>query len=186
MRIRRCLEQVLDIDNYDRRGERLIKKSIELFHKKGRLNRYRAIRLSHYIHRNFACVVSPRVTIGKNLYIAHAHGIHIGKTTIIGDDCKIYPGAMIVSAIKGDHGLRDQGLTWHARIGNDVTLGARCLIIGHITIGDDVTIGAGAIVTKDVPSHTVVKNVNEFRRKYDWEIPEKYRNDLRDELEKLV
>ena len=49
------------------------------------------------------------------------------------------------------------------------------LVKGPVTVGDDVTIGAHAVVSKDVPSHTVVKNVNEFRAKRDDEIPEKYK-----------
>ncbi len=175
MSLKQLIFRLLNIDNYDRRGERLIKKSISLYHKGGNLNRNRGIRISHIVHRDFACEISPRVTIGNNLYIAHPHGIHIGKTTVIGDDCKIYPGVTIVSSLKGDHELKEQGLTWHARIGNDVILGARCLIVGHVVIGDDVIIGAGATVTKDVPPHTVVKNVNEFRPKRLEEIPDKYK-----------
>ncbi len=41
-------------------------------------------------------------------------------------------------------------------IGNNVTVGANVVIIGNITIGDNVVIGAGAVVVKDVPSHSVV------------------------------
>ena len=106
------------------------------------------------------------MTVGKNLYIAHAHGIHIGKTTIIGDNCRIYPNVMIVASVVGDSELRDKGETrWHPKIGNNCLLGAGSLISGRIEIGDDVIIAAGAIVTKDVPSHSVVKNTNEIRAK---------------------
>ena len=42
-------------------------------------------------------------------------------------------------------------------------------------IGDDVTIGAGAMVTKDVPSHSVVKGLNQIRPKRPDEIPDKYK-----------
>jgi hypothetical protein len=42
-------------------------------------------------------------------------------------------------------------------------------------IGDDVTIGAGAIVTKDVPSHSIVKGLNQIRPKRPDEIPDKYK-----------
>jgi serine O-acetyltransferase len=40
-------------------------------------------------------------------------------------------------------------------IGDDVTLGARCLVL-CTAIGDGATVGAGAVVTKDVPAHTIV------------------------------
>lgn len=42
-------------------------------------------------------------------------------------------------------------------------------------IGDDVTIGAGAMVTKDVPSHSVVKGLNQIRPKRPDEISDKYK-----------
>jgi len=41
-------------------------------------------------------------------------------------------------------------------IGNNVDIGVNVVIIGNIIIGDNVTIGAGAVITKNVPSNTVV------------------------------
>lgn len=102
-------------------------------------------------------------------------GITIGRTAIIGDNCKIYPYAAIIAAIKGDDKRYKNEERRHAKIGNDCILGYGCMIIGPITIGDDVLIAANAVVTKDVPAHTVVKNINDFRKKNENEILEKYR-----------
>jgi serine acetyltransferase len=52
---------------------------------------------------------------------------------------------------------------------------SKATIIGPVTIGDDVIIGACAIVTKDVPSHSVVKGLNQIRPKRPEEIPDKYK-----------
>lgn len=41
-------------------------------------------------------------------------------------------------------------------IGNNVTLGANVIIIGDIEIGDNVIVGAGSVVTKSIPSNTIV------------------------------
>lgn len=41
-------------------------------------------------------------------------------------------------------------------IGNDVELGANAIVIGKIVIGDNVIIGAGTVVTKDIPSNSIV------------------------------
>lgn len=61
------------------------------------------------------------------------------------------------------------GITWTNRfkeypykklkIGNDVWIGERAMIMGGLTIGDGAIIGAGAIVTKDVPPYAVVAGV---------------------------
>ncbi|HTA04995.1 MAG TPA: acyltransferase [Solirubrobacteraceae bacterium] len=42
------------------------------------------------------------------------------------------------------------------RIGSRVFVGARTTILPGVTIGDDVLIGAGSVVSRDVPSGTVV------------------------------
>ena len=57
----------------------------------------------------------------------------------------------------------------------ELILGARATVVGPVTIGDDVLIAACAIVTKDVPSHSVVKGLNQIRPKRPEEIPDKYK-----------
>ncbi|WP_308462078.1 CatB-related O-acetyltransferase [Mesorhizobium sp. INR15] len=42
------------------------------------------------------------------------------------------------------------------RIGNDVWIGRRAIILSGVTIGDGAVIGAGAVVSKDVPPYAVV------------------------------
>lgn len=41
------------------------------------------------------------------------------------------------------------------RIGNDVWVGARAIILSGVTIGDGAVIGAGAVVARDVPPYAV-------------------------------
>lgn len=45
------------------------------------------------------------------------------------------------------------------RVGNDVWIGARAMVLGGVSISDGAVIGAGAIVTKDVPPYAVVVGV---------------------------
>ena len=45
-------------------------------------------------------------------------------------------------------------------IGNDVWIGARCIIFEGVTIGDGAVIAAGSIVRKDVPPYAVVGGVD--------------------------
>lgn len=45
------------------------------------------------------------------------------------------------------------------KIGNDVWIGARAIILDGVTIGDGAIVGAGAVVTKDVPAYAVVVGV---------------------------
>jgi acetyltransferase-like isoleucine patch superfamily enzyme len=45
------------------------------------------------------------------------------------------------------------------RIGNRVWCGVNVTILAGVTIGDDVVVAAGAVVTRDVPSGSVVGGV---------------------------
>lgn len=49
-------------------------------------------------------------------------------------------------------------------IGNDVWIGARCIIFEGITIGDGAVIAAGSIIRKDVPPYAVVGGVDKILR----------------------
>lgn len=42
------------------------------------------------------------------------------------------------------------------QIGNNVFIGNQCIILPNITIGSNVIIGAGSVITKDIPSNSVV------------------------------
>jgi acetyltransferase-like isoleucine patch superfamily enzyme len=41
------------------------------------------------------------------------------------------------------------------QIGNNVWIGANCVILKGVNIGDSAVIAAGSVVTKDVPADTV-------------------------------
>lgn len=45
------------------------------------------------------------------------------------------------------------------RVGNDVWIGSRAMILGGVTVGDGAVVGAGAVVTKDVPAYAIVAGV---------------------------
>ena len=45
------------------------------------------------------------------------------------------------------------------RIGNDVWIGSRSIILSGISVGDGAIIGAGAVVTHDVPPYAIVAGV---------------------------
>lgn len=74
----------------------------------------------------------------------------------IGDDFISAPGSIILA--------HDASTLFHAEkyrvektiIGNRVFLGANSVVLPGVNIGDDVIVGSGAIVTRDVPSGSVV------------------------------
>jgi maltose O-acetyltransferase len=69
------------------------------------------------------------------------------------------------------------------RIGNDVWIGARCILLPGVTIHDGAVVAAGAVVTRDVPANAIAGGVPARVLKYrgviqckaavagGWEIP---------------
>lgn len=152
------LKNILGIGNYDRIAEARIRKMYALYAKGGKWNKFMALHLCNKIRDKYGIYVYPTTIVGINLYIAHCVGIVIGKTAEIGDNCRIFPNVHIASkAVKGGGSRR------HAKIGNNCALCINSTILGPVTIGDNVIIGANALVTKDVPSNSVVTGVNQIR-----------------------
>ena len=56
----------------------------------------------------------------------------------------------------GNKELRNGSFSKSPVIGDNVNIGSNVCIIGPISIGTNVIIGAGSVVTKDVPSNSVV------------------------------
>lgn len=96
--------------------------------------------------------IHPGAIIGKRLFIDHGLGVVIGETSIIGDDVTLYHGVTLGAKISENEKR-------HPTIGHRVVLGAGSKILGNIMIGDDSMVGANAVVTKSLPSHSVVGGV---------------------------
>ena len=56
--------------------------------------------------------------------------------------------------------IDEQGVTTKpVIIGNDIWIGANAVLLPGVTIGDHSVVAAGAVVTKDVPPHSLVAGV---------------------------
>ena len=165
-RVATCLYRFLyKYFEFDRVAERKIKKSIMIWHKGGWVNRTYAKLLWSDIRKKYNSDYYPGITVGDNLRIEHAMWTCIGKTTIIGDNVRIYNNVLVIAKVTGDEERLRSKERRHAKIGNNVILGSGCTIIGPVSIGDNCIIGARAIVTKDVPDNSVVIGTNQIRAK---------------------
>jgi len=87
--------------------------------------------------------------LGRGLLLPHPNGIVIHPDAIIGPNCLIFQQVTIGTGTK-------PGLP---RIGGHVDIGAGAKILGGITIGAHSVIGANAVVTKNVPAHSVATGI---------------------------
>jgi acetyltransferase-like isoleucine patch superfamily enzyme len=105
--------------------------------------------------------VGPFVEIQKNTKIGNLTRIQshsfICEGVTIGEDCFIGHGVMFINDLFDGKSHHDGD--WIMRntvIGNRVRIGSNSTIL-PVKIGDDVIIGAGSVVTKDIPSGSIVK-----------------------------
>lgn len=86
---------------------------------------------------------------GLNLDRIYQQGIHIRANTLV---------ASRVTIMSHDHCKRvnNQPLLADVYIGKNCFIAVGAIIMPGVTIGDEVIVGAGSVVTKDVPSNTIV------------------------------
>lgn len=96
--------------------------------------------------------IHPAAQIGRRFVIDHGHGVVVGATCEIGDDCLIYQGVTLGGTGK-DTGKR------HPTLGNNVMVGAGAKVLGPFRVGDNSLIAAGAVVLNEVPSDSTAVGV---------------------------
>ena len=114
--------------------------------------------------KSFAIIQTSggEILIGKNCAISSFNHISTDRANIrIGDDVRLGPHVIIVGStrIYRDKSRRivEQGYTHKGiKIGNDVLIGARAVILDGVEIGNGAVIGVGSVVARDVPSYSVV------------------------------
>jgi serine O-acetyltransferase len=94
----------------------------------------------------------PRAQIGPGLYIAHFGQVIVNPAAVIGARCDLHQGVTIAYSDRA-------GRAGVPVIGDDVWIGPNTTIAGPITVGDYVMISANSLVTRDVPSDSVVRGV---------------------------
>lgn len=91
--------------------------------------------------------IAERATIGQGLKVYHGQGLVVHFNTKIGTNAVLRQNTTI--------GVKD-GFSMAPKIGNNVNIGANCVLIGDIEIGDNVQIGAGSVVVHSFPSNCVI------------------------------
>ena len=126
---------------------------------------YRKFSLGDYsVVESFSCINNAvgDVLIGDHTRIG-LHNTIIGPVKI-GDNVNLAQGITVTAL---NHNFNDpskrideQGVSTSAvNIGNDIWIGTNAVILPGVSIGNHSVVAAGAVVTKDVPAHTLVAGV---------------------------
>ena len=109
-----------------------------------------------------------RVSVGSGRHIHAANNVGVGRGTTFNGRGEVYLGPHLTMGpeclfITGSHEahsrrpLREQAaIRRPIRIGEDVYLGARVIVLPGVTVGDGAVVGAGAVVSRDVEPYTIV------------------------------
>ena len=112
-----------------------------------------------HINRLLTFDPAARLTIGNNCYI---NGVEIAcKQEVSIGDCCILAECLIMdtdfhSVDTNRHDKTAKVRTAPVRIGRNVWLANKVIVIRGVTIGNDSVVGAGSVVTRDVPAGVVV------------------------------
>ena len=112
--------------------------------------------MTEYGHRRTGVDIHPGAKIGERFFIAHATGVVIGETTVIGRNVKLYQGVTLGAKSFPPNAREARNSKRHPTIEDDVIIYANATILGDVTIGKGSTIGGNSWVTEDVPPGTLV------------------------------
>ena len=107
------------------------------------------------------CTDGAKLKIGDRCFFNHNCSITVVDNVTIGDHCMFANNLVIIDH---DHKVEDGRVTGNLiskpiEIGNNVWCGADVVILKGVKIGDGAIVAAGAVVTKDIPAHSVVAGV---------------------------
>jgi virginiamycin A acetyltransferase len=100
--------------------------------------------------------------------------VSIGKFCAFGPDVSIWESLhqskristyFVLSELLGEHFESDLISKGPIRVGNDVWIGTKSIVLSGVTIGDGAIIGAGSVVTKDVPAYAIAAGAPAITRK---------------------
>jgi len=102
----------------------------------------------------FGLEVSPRCDIGPGLFFPHTSGTVVGASKM-GRNVTVFQGVTL--------GAKELDMafdpTLRPSVGDYVTLGTGCKVLGRIHLGDHVTVGANSVVLESVEYNTTVVGI---------------------------
>lgn len=123
----------------------------------------------HFTHVMEGCRIGDNCILGQNVHVAP--GVRIGNNVKIQNHVSLYTGVELEDDVFcGPSMVFTNVLTPRSHVNRKseyqrtlvkrgATLGANSTIVCGVTIGQYAFVGAGAVVTRDVPDHTLVVGV---------------------------
>ena len=106
----------------------------------------------------------PLLKIGDNTTLGYMNMISVAKEVVIGNHCLLAGEIKIFDnnshsldpGKRREHAILDASEVEPVYIEDDVWIGTNAIIMKGVTIGKGAVVAAGSVVTKSIPSYTVV------------------------------
>jgi len=123
-----------------------------------KLNSSSSKKRADYYRKHLGIKIGDNIRFtGKPQWGTEPYLIQIGNNVTITQDVSFLTHDGAVGLFREEHpGINIFG---RIKIGNNVFLGARSIILPGVTIGNNVIVATGSIVSKDVPSNSVIGGV---------------------------
>lgn len=105
--------------------------------------------------QNFQELRKMGMIIGKGTFIGDSVYLDLSNTIEIGDKVVVTMQTVILTHDASPQRVGEGTKRGKVKIGNNVFIGVRSIILPGINIGDNVIIGAGSVVSKNIPSNEV-------------------------------
>jgi serine O-acetyltransferase len=114
--------------------------------------------ITEHAHSITGIDIHPGATIGEGFFIDHGSGVVIGETSVIGNRVRLYQGVTLgaKSFPLDENGNPIKGIDRHPIVEDDVIIYSEATILGRVRIGRGSVIGGNVWLTRDVPPHSVV------------------------------
>ena len=174
-KIKKLLDWLI-MNQRDARPRWYVRLLAPLYQHRGRGSKiYRSVRMDTPPYRHFSlgqksviesysCINNAvgDVVIGDHTRIG-LHNTIIGPVTI-GSHVNLAQGITVTALNHNfeapERRIDEQGVsTQQVTIGDDIWIGANAVVLPGVTVGNHCVIAAGAVVTKDVPPHSLVAGV---------------------------
>lgn len=122
--------------------------------------------------------VGPGSTLWAPRSMRIGHEVYIGKSVTIEVDGEIGDGVLIANLAgiigRTDHDIHEVGnsvrrsrwvgdfpeeMSCRTVIGSDVWIGYGAIVLSGVSIGDSSIVAAGSVVTRDIPSNSIVAGI---------------------------
>lgn len=114
------------------------------------------------VQQGFNCDNGKNIHVGENFFANYNLTILDIAEVRIGREVMIGPNTLITTVghpISPRERRAKLAVAQPVTIGDDVWIGGNVTVLPGVTIGDNVVVAAGAVITKDVPSNSLVGGV---------------------------